>query len=146
MKKDEIEQQVWQRVRAGGEKPADTDLRQLQREALELAAVYRNLAPRLTGKQQERIQQLHAGEKANAEALGGIGFLSRQGTESLKLWQPGQEEVKKTLERCYHRTRRCMTEYMARSAEAEFGIVYDTMAKREGKHCALLAELLGSLK
>ncbi len=91
------------------------------------------------------MQRLYAGEKANASALVGIGVLSRQGGEVLKLWQPGKEDVKTQLQRCYHRTRRCMTEYLARSAEGEYGVVYQKLADREGQHCALIAEMLGSL-
>ena len=140
------EQQVWQRVQAGREEVPGNDLRQLQREAMELAAIYRAMTSRLTGKQQEQVQRLYAGEKANASALMGIGVLSRQGGEALKFWQPGKEDVKLQLQRCYHRTRRCMTEYLARSAEAEYGVVFEKLSKREGEHCGMIAELLGSLE
>jgi len=139
------EQQVWQRVRASREEEPKNDLRQLQREAMELAAVYRMLASQMTGRQREQIMKLQRGEQANAATLAGIGVLSRQNGEQIKLWQPGKEDAKKLMERCYHRTRRCMTEYLARSAETEFGTVFDRMAKRAGEHCALLAEVLGSL-
>ncbi len=139
------EQQVWQRVLACREEIPKNDLRQLQREAMELAAAYGMLAARMNGSQREWIMQLHRGEKANAMALAGMGYLSRQRGEQLKLWHPGKEDPQKLLERCYHRTRRCMTEYLARSADGEFGVVFDRMAKRAGEHCAMIAELLGSL-
>jgi hypothetical protein len=139
------EQQIWQRVRGTREEPPKNDLRQLQREAMELAAVYRGLLMQMTGKQREQVAKLHQGERTNAAALSGIGVLSRRSREQLKLWQPGKEDPGKQLERCYHRTRRCMTEYMARSAEPEFGVVFERMAKREGEHCVLLAELLGAM-
>ena len=64
----------------------------------------------------------------------------------MKLWQPGREELGKTLERCYHRSRRCMTEYLARSADVEFGVVFEKLAKREGEHCFLITKLLGILQ
>ena len=139
------EQQVWQRVRSAREEAPKNDLRQLQREAMELAGVYRGLVSRFTGKQQELARLLYRGEQANASALAGIGVLSRQGGEQLKVWQPEKEAAQKLLERCYHRSRRCMTEYLARSAEGELGVVFDRLAKREAEHCALIAELLGSL-
>lgn len=141
-----VEQQVWQRVRANREEVPRNDLRQLQRESMELAAIYRNLSSQLVGKPQELVKRLYAGEKANGMALVGIGILSRQGGELLKRWQPGKEDVKKQLERCYHRTRRCMTEYLARSADGEFGVVFERLAKRSGEHCAVIAELLGGLQ
>ena len=140
------EQQVWQRVRASREAAPHNDLRQLQREAAELAAIYRNLVSQLSGTRQEQAKQLYLGEKANTAALAGIGILSRQPGETLKLWNPGREEPQKILEKCYHRTRRCLTEYMARSADGEFGAVYQKMAERAENHCALIAQLLGSLK
>ena len=139
------EQQIWQRVRANREEGSKNDLRQLRREAMELAAVYRGLLSRMTGRQREQVARLHQGEQANAAALAGIGILSHQNREQLKLWQPGKEEPQKLLERCYHRTRRCMMEYMARSAESEFGVVFEKLAKREGEQCSIIAELLGEL-
>ena len=139
-----MEQQVWQRVRAHREEAPKNDLRQLQREAMELAAVYRILLQQLTGRQREQAMKLYQGERANAAALAGIGKLSRMEGEHMKLWQPGKEDPAKLLEWCFHRTRRCMTEYLARSAEGEFGVVFDRMAKREGEHCGILAELIGS--
>ena len=140
------EQQVWQRVCACREEASRNDLRQLQREAAELAAGYRNLIPQLSGKQLEQVKGLYLGEKANAAALAGIGMLSRQQGENLKLWNPDREEPRKMLEKCYHRTRRCLTEYLARSAEGEFGVVFQAMAEREKANCVLIAQLLGSLK
>ena len=140
------EQQVWQRVHASREEGSRNDLRQLRREAMELAAIYRNLVSQLSGKQQEQAKQLYMGEKANAAALAGIAVLSRQPGETLKLWNPDREEPGKALEKCYHRTRRCLTEYMARSAEGEFGVVYQKLAEREATHCLLIAQLLGRWK
>ena len=145
MDKQDMTQQVWQRVLASREEGTKQDLRQLQREAMELASVYRAVSSRMTGKQQELAKRLYAGERANGAALAGIGVLSRQSGEQLKLWQPGKEETQKLLERCYHRTRRCLTEYLARSADSEFGMLFERLAKREGEHCGLIAELLGSL-
>ena len=141
----DTQQQVWQRVRAGREEGPKNDLRKLQQEAMELAAVYRSLSSQMTGRRRELVMKLYQGERANASALAGIGYLSRQGGENLKLWQPAMEDPGKMLERCYHRTRRCMTEYLARSADGEFGAVFDRMAKREGEHCCMIAELLGGL-
>jgi hypothetical protein len=145
MEDRKLEAQVWQRVRASAEEPPRNDLRQMQREAMELAAAYRTLVAQFTGRQQEQARRLYLGEKANAQALAGIGILSRLEGEAVKLWQPGKEPARKVLERCYHRTRRCMTEYLSRSADGEYGAVFRNMADREGEHCAVIAELLGSL-
>ena len=139
------EQEVWQRVQANRQEGLKNDLRQLRRESAELAEVYRKLSTQLSGKTQELANRLYRGEKANGAALAGIGKLSRTGGESIRLWQPGKEDPQSLLERCYHRTRRCMSEYLARSADGEFGLVFQTLADREKEHCVLIAELLGSL-
>ena len=112
---------------------------------MELSAIYRQLSAQLPIGPKELAAKLYRGEKANVSILAGIGILARQGGESLNLWQPGKESVSRQLQRCYHRSLRCMTEYLARSAEAEYGVVFERMAKREGEHCEMIAQLLGSL-
>ena len=139
------EQQVWQRVCANRDLGPKNDLRQLRREAMELAAVYQNLSSRLMGRNQELAKRLSAGERANGAALAGIEKLFRTEGERLKLWQPGSEEPGKVLEKCYHRTRRCAAEYLARSADGECGVVFAQLAKRAEEHCAWIAEILGRL-
>lgn len=139
------EQRVWQRVHACQEEGRRQDLRQLQREAMELAAIYRRLFSVTAGRPREQLMKLYRGERSNAEMLAGIGKLSRSSGENLKLWDPGKEEPAKALERCYHRSRRCMTEYLSRSAEGEFGVVFEKLAKREAEHCTVIAEVLGSI-
>ena len=39
-----------------------------------------------------------------------------------------------------------MAEYTARSADPEYGAVYQKMAQREGEHCCLIAQILGNLE
>lgn len=113
---------------------------------MELAAVYRNLAAQLTGKNQELAKKLYAGELDTAQILAGVARLSRQGGENLKLWQPGKENPGKALHRCYHQTLRARIEYMARSAEPEYGVVFDALAKGAAERCLGIARLLGGLK
>ena len=141
-----MEQQVWQRVRQTQDRIQENTLAQLQRETMELAAAYRMLGAQFTGNPREQALRLYRGENANAAALAGLGILSRHEGERLKHWQPGKESARKVLERCYHRTRRCLTEYMARSADGEYGIVFQKLAEREGEHCAIIAELLGTIE
>ena len=142
---DKQELEVWQRVLSCREETPKNDLRQLRQESMELAAIYRNLSQRMSGTNQELMKRLHTGERANAAALAGIGKLSRKEEEGLKLWQPGNEEPRRVLEKCYHRSRRCATEYLARTADGEFGLVFGRLAKREEEHCAWIAEILGRL-
>lgn len=145
-REEKTEQQVWERVFARPVEPQGSDLRGMLLAAGELAAVYRYLTGVLTGKGREKAKQLYEGELANIACLKGIGLLSGRGEEVLKIWNPSKEPARKLLEKSYHRTRRCMVEYMSHSAEAEFGTVFQKLAEREGAHCAVLAQMLGSLK
>lgn len=137
------QKQVWQRVFARPVEAQGDDLRRLLMAAMEQAAGYRSLAAVLTGRRKERAKALYEGQMATISCLKGIGILSGKGEEVLKIWDPAKEPVRKVLEKSYHRSRRAMIEYTSRSADAEFGAVFQRLAEREGKHCALIAELLG---
>ena len=138
------EREVLQRVFARPEEPSHNDLREMMAAVVELVSVYRQLQEGASGQRKEKLRRLQEGEMATLHALKGISVLSGGGGEVLKLWQPAKEPEQKQLIRCYHKTRRCMVDYMARSAETEFGTVFRTLADREGGHCVVLAELLGS--
>ena len=139
-------QQVWQRVFARSPEPGREDLEPMLQEAMELAGTYRYLTGTFTGKAREQARRLYEGQLEIIACLKGIGILSGRPEEVLKLWQPTKGSGKQLLERCYHRSRRCMAEYMARSAQGEFGVVFRALADREGEHCAIIAGLLGRSK
>ena len=141
--RETAQQQVWKRVFQRQEEPPRDDLRSLQMAAAELVSLYRYLQGVTTGKQRELVRLLYEGETATLAALKGVGVLSGKGEEVLKLWNPGKETGRHLLEKCYHKTRRCMVAYMGNSAEPEFGAVFRALADREARHCLLLAQLLG---
>ena len=140
-----VEQQVWQRVLAQPEQPQRDDLRGLQLSAAELAAAYRHLANTLTGRDREQAKRLYEGERANIACLRGMRVLSGAAGVKPKTMNASKEPAGKLLEKCYHRTRRAMAEYTARSVDGEFGEAFRKMARREGEHCAMIAELLGNI-
>lgn len=138
------EQQVWKRVFAQPQIQSEReDLRLLVLYAMELSAGYRRLAGILTGRDKERLRHLWEGEEANIACLRGIHRLSGGTEEMVKPLSAPNEPARKALEKSYHRTRRALTEYTARLADSEFGMVFQKMADRERDHCAILAELLG---
>ena len=137
------EQEIWQRVMGRQEDTAAMELRHLQMTAMELAASFRQLMGTLTGRKRELARQLYEGEMANAAALKGIAQLSGSRDEALKLWNPTREATARMLETCYHKTRRCMTDYLFRSAEPQYGAVFRLLSDREARHCLILTELLG---
>ena len=140
----DMEQRVWQRVRGTKEPDAGPEEKQLLLEAMEMAAVYGALLKNASEQSRELLLRLQEGERANIACLKGIARLRRQELPG-KILPPGREPPQKMLERCYHRSRRAMLAFLAQSAVGEFGEVYRAMADREGRHCAWLAQLLGSL-
>lgn len=135
----EDERHIWQRVMAPPEEKG-TPCRELLVRCLELAAAYSRMASGLAGRQRALAMKLAQGEQANAACLRGIAALSGHPGEQVKVWVPGGRE---TPESCYRRTRQCLAEYMARSLDPEFGEVYRQLARREGEHCAWIAEWMG---
>lgn len=137
-----MEQKVWQRVLSGPGESGE-DLRPLLQLAAETAMDYYHLLRRASGKTREPLQQLYDRARVNLNCLRGLQTL-RFGSAGKRLPQPdGGASLRKTLEKCYHRTRRAMTEYTARSAEPEYGAVFAVMAQRERDNAALIAEILG---
>lgn len=137
------EQQVWQRVFARQEEVMENDLRGLLMGAMEQAAAYRYLAGVLTGKKAERAKRLYESQQAAVACLKGLVMLSGRPGAMPKGAGPSKEPAGKLLEKCYHRSRRAMAEYLSRSAEPEFGQVFRALADREGVRCVLIAEVLG---
>lgn len=136
------QQQVWQRVFQPPEQP-QPELRGMLLTALELGEIYRHLLSHSGGQQKELLKRLLEGEQATAAALRGLGVLCGMTEEVLRPWSPTREPGRQLLQRCYHRTRRCLVDYMSRSAEPEHGAVYRCLADRAAEHCVLLAQLLG---
>ena len=143
--KENQENAVWQRVLAQPEISPDRDLHGLIRESAGLAAIYRRLAGNLTGRGKLLARALLEEELATGEILRGIAALSGHRAEGLKLWEPLTEGGSRLLEKCYHRTRHCQSDCMARSLDPEFGEVFRSLADREAEQCTRIAQLLGRL-
>ena len=139
------EQQIWQRVLGQPEAEPGEELRELMRSCGESAALYRQLAGALSGRQREMAKQLQEEETAALETLKGVGRLMGRESEGLKLWQPEKMPGAKLLEKAYHRTLRFRRACLARSAEPELGEVFRYLADQAALRCARIARLLGSL-
>ena len=71
----DVEQQVWQRV-LGQQEPPRGNLRPMELEAMEAAAVYRKLSGQFSGKGREQLRHLHDMQLEMLACLRGIGRLS----------------------------------------------------------------------
>ena len=141
---NEMEQQVWQRV-MGPKQAENRELKQLAMEAQEAVGEYRHLLRSRVESQRELGRQLMNAEQENLSCLKGLHYLQTGSAMKLPMTNGGSCDVKKMVRR-YHVSRRTLAEYMARSAEAEWGCVYQAMAKRQEKQCDRLAQLLGHMK
>ena len=128
-----MEKRVWERVAAREGAPRE-DMEELLRQAWELGEEYRALA-RLMGDRGE-LAGIRREQQEIARILAGIRALQ----------QGGGSEKQKRLRRCYHRSRRAMTDYAARVATPEVGLAYQYLSELERQHCIEVLKMLGSEK
>ena len=133
MEDRDLEKRVWERVAAREGAPRE-DMEELLRQARELGEEYRALA-RLMGDRGE-LAGVRREQQENARILAGIRALQ----------QGGGSEKQKRLRRCYHRSRRAMTDYASRMAAAEVGLAYQYLSELERRHCIEVLKMLGSEK
>ena len=133
MEDRDLEKRVWERVAAREGAPRE-DMEELLRQARELGEEYRALA-RLMGDRGE-LAGIRREQQEIARILAGIRALQ----------QGGGSEKQKRLRRCYHRSRRAMTDYAARVATPEVGLAYQYLSELERRHCIEVLKMLGSEK
>ena len=134
MEDRELERRVWERVAAREAPPREEDLEALLRQARELAEDYRALAALMGDR--STLAGIRREEQETARILAGIRALSQGG---------GSEKLQR-LRRCYHRSRRAMTDYAARVATPEVGLAYQYLSELERQHCLEILRMLGSGK
>ena len=133
MEDRDLEKRVWERVAAREGAPRE-DMEELLRQARELGEEYRALA-RLMGDRGE-LAGIRREQQEIARILAGIRALQQGG---------GSEKMQR-LRRCYHRSRRAMTDYAARVATPEVGLAYQYLSELERRHCTEVLKMLGSEK
>lgn len=142
----QTQNQIWQRVFAPMQPPPREDLLPLLTQAVETMGASRMLAGMLQGTSRQLANRLYESLRENALCLRGICRLSGRSEGKFCTMPAEKEPAKRLLTTCYHRCRRAMAEYTARSADPEYGAVYQKMAQREGEHCCLIAQILGNLE
>ena len=133
MEDRDLEKRVWERVAAREGAPRE-DMEELLRQARELGEEYRALA-RLMGDRGE-LAGIRREQQEIARILAGIRALQQGG---------GSEKLQR-LRRCYHRSRRAMTDYAARVATPEVGLAYQYLSELERQRCLEILRMLGSGK
>ena len=141
---NEMEQRVWQRVMAQPQQGV-SNLKTLAIDTQEALGEYRQLLKAKVESIREVGRQLLKAEQENLACLRGLHYL--QTGEQMKLPMTGSMPMDiKRMVRRYHSARRQLMEYTARSAEPEWGCVFQAMAKRQEGQCDRLCQLLGYMK
>ncbi len=144
MAQESSQQQIWQRVFS--QQPTKReDIRPLLLSAAESAAVFHHLANTLTGTARDRAKVLYQSQGETVACLKGLAILSGDPGENLKRLQPSKEPPRRLLEKAYHRAKRAVAEYAARSLDGEFGMVFRCLSQQEEQRCAEIARLLGTV-
>lgn len=138
---------VWQRVQQRDPQQPDTaPLLALINQAWENAAACMTLAKVSQGREAAVFRKIFEQEQATARTLRGI-YILQTGTV------PSQPTVKSANEITAARLRRCCASAMTaarafeqRSADPEFGPVYQLLAQRQRENWLLLLEIIGSGK
>jgi len=140
---EELEQSVWQRVLGERTYQETMGLKALVLEAMEAAAEYRQLQRGSGGKIRELAGKMLENEQRNLASLKGLYALQQGRPMKLQPLPALEKAGRRQLEKRYHRTRREIAEYTARSADAQWGCVFQQMAKEREAQCALLVRLMG---
>ena len=145
----QMERRVWQRVQSRQETPMPAprqeNLKPWVLVAQENTAVLRSLQLQLIGKQWEGLRRLEADSSRMVQALRGICLMQGEAVRLHPVPTP-KEPPRRALEKSFHRTRRLREEMAKRSADGEFGIVFQSLGRKCEDLCASLAEMLGRLE
>jgi hypothetical protein len=139
-----MERSVWQRVRPEMQTENAT-LKVLAMETQQAIGEYRQLLKSRVESHRELGRRLLASEQENMACLQGLHYLQTGEPMKLPMTNPIPVDVKRMVRR-YHSARKMLGEYMAGSAQPEWGVVYQAMAKRQEKQCDWLCQLVGHMK
>lgn len=136
---------IWQRVRPT-QAPVTDGLQAIAASALAAAAVYGSLAQQLQGKQREMAMTLREHQLSAALCLKGIYRMATGTPLQIKGSTPATQTMDAALRRNYGHSLKALHGYESRSADGEYGAVFEALAVREREHCRKLMELMGQLQ
>ena len=141
------EARVWQRVQnekqEGKPGRVTESLPALIMEQLQLSGMYRQIAARINGKDGAVMIRLAREAGMQAACLNGIMRLMDGTTPQMGGVHQPLSNTEAALRRCYGAELRLLKVYESKTADAEYGPVFDRMAARQQEHCCALLELIG---
>lgn len=136
---------VWQRVRPA-QVPVTEDLQPLAATALNAALGYGELARQLTGIQKELALQLREQMLVTVRCLKGIHRMAGGRPMQLGGSTPVLQTAEALLRKNYGQGLKALHAFESRSADGEYGAVFEALAVRQREHLRKLAELMGFLQ
>lgn len=136
---------IWQRTRPV-QASVTEGLQPLAAAALATASVYGSLVRQLQGTQRELAVQLREQQLGTVRCLKGIYRMATGNPMQVGSSTPAVETAEAALRKNYGRSLKSLSAYESRSADSEYGAVFEALAVREREHCRKLTELMGMLQ
>lgn len=136
---------VWNRVRPT-QQPVTDGLQALVAAALASAAVYGSLAQQMNGIQRELARQLREHQLSVVRTLKGIHRMASGAPMQLGSSAPVVQTTEAALRKNYGQSLKALHAYESRSADGEYGAVFEALAVREREHLRKITELMGLLQ
>lgn len=153
----DVAKRVWQRVTAPAEcsptpplppaytPPQAPDLGMLLARITRLAAIYRQLAGRLTGQSRVLLQKLAAAKQNQLAYFKGLCALSG-GCKAPRLPPMDKTAPRLLLEQCYGWESQLLEFFDERASDRRLGHIYSHLAQQQRGSCLQLLILLGRQK
>ena len=135
---------IWQSARPT-QAPATEGLQALALTAFTAAAVYGDLMPQLQTTQKEMASQLRQQQLKQVRCLKGIYRMAMGVPLKVAAATPATQTLEGALRRNYTRSMKALRAYESRSADSEFGAVFEVLAAYEREHCKKIIEWMGML-
>ncbi len=136
---------IWQRVHQTQPNVIE-NLQPMVAIMQENAAVYSHLARQLQGRGRELAMHLHEQQLAAVRCLKGVHRLVAGSVLQVGSSGATMESSEAALRKAYGQTLKTVTFCESRSADREYGAVFEALGVRQREQCRLLAELMGLLQ
>lgn len=135
---------VWNRVRPV-QQPVTEGLQALAAGALAAAALYGALAKQMNGVQRELALLLREQQLSTARCLKGIHRMAGGAPMQIGGGAPTLQTAEAALRKNYGQSLKALQAFESRSADGEYGAVFEALAVRQREHLRKITELMGLL-
>lgn len=152
----ETVKKIWQRVQSGNAShpPAvqppqgmgHCSLSEWIGRELATAELYWRLARAMPGKTGNTLRQFARQEQAHAAALKGICTVAEGNCPGIRPIPIQKAPIPVLLRQCYGQKLQALAEYEKRTADLQYGKVFQRLTQQEQAQCQFLLELIGNFQ